>query len=153
MHLIDQFQRKHTNLRLSVTDRCNIRCFYCMPDENIRFRPRNELLTYEEIKRFVRVVSAVGVDKVRITGGEPLLRSDLAELIGQLRGIPAIRDIAVTTNGILLDKFAVALREAGVDRLNISLDTLDEAVFQENHPPRGTRPCAQRHRGGHGSGL
>ncbi len=131
MHLIDQFQRKHTNLRLSVTDRCNIRCFYCMPDENIRFRPRNELLTYEEIERFVRVVSAVGVDKVRITGGEPLLRSDLAELIGQLRGIPAIRDIAVTTNGILLDKFAVALREAGVDRLNISLDTLDEAVFQK----------------------
>lgn len=128
--LLDHFGRRHTNLRVSVTDRCNIRCFYCMPDENIQFQPRDEILTYEEIVRFVRVTSEAGVDRIRITGGEPLLRADLPELIRQLRANPRIRDIALTTNGMLLDKIAHTLRQAGLDRLNISLDTLNEATFQ-----------------------
>lgn len=128
--LVDQFGRIHSNLRISVTDRCNIRCFYCMPDEQIRFRPRAELLTFEEILRFVRVVSKAGVHKLRLTGGEPLLRADLATLIRGLREIDEVRDIALTTNAILLTEQASALRNAGVDRLNISLDTLNEATFQ-----------------------
>ncbi len=100
--ILDTFGRTHNNLRISVTDRCNIRCFYCMPDENIRFKPRDELLTFEEIVRFVRVTARMGVDKIRLTGGEPLVRSGLAELVRQLAGIDGIRDIALTTNGILL---------------------------------------------------
>ena len=128
--LTDRFARVHSNLRISVTDRCNIRCFYCMPDENIRFRPREEILTFEEIERFVSVVAGAGVNKLRITGGEPLLRTDLPMLIQRLRNIDGIQDIALTTNGILLDKSAEALKNAGLDRLNISLDTLNEETFE-----------------------
>lgn len=127
--LVDSFGRTHTNLRVSVTDRCNIRCFYCMP-EHVQFQPRSELLTYEEIERFVRAMARAGVDKIRITGGEPLMRSDLPELIRRFRTIAGIRDIALTTNGILLSDHAMALRKAGLDRLNISLDTLKEETFQ-----------------------
>ncbi len=129
--LIDALGRVHTNLRISVTDRCNIRCFYCMPEENVTFRPRNEILSFEEIVRFVRVVSRFGVNKVRITGGEPLVRAKLPRLIQQLRQIKGLRDIAMTTNGILLAEHAVALKAAGLDRLNVSLDTLDEDVFRK----------------------
>src|SRR5581483_9735782 len=96
--LTDSFGRIHTNLRISVTDRCNIRCFYCMPNENVRFKPRAEILTFEEIERFVRVVAALGVNKVRLTGGEPLVRSDLPRLVEKLSRIPGIHDIALTTN-------------------------------------------------------
>ena len=128
--LVDQFGRAHTNLRISVTDRCNIRCFYCMPDETIQFRPRAELLTFEEIGRFVGVLARVGVDKVRITGGEPLLRADLATLVQQLKAVNGIRDVAMTTNGMLLRDHVEALHAAGLDRLNISLDTLKESTFQ-----------------------
>ena len=99
--LIDTFGRIHTSLRISVTDRCNIRCFYCMP-ETVRFLPRAEILTYEEIERFVRVVAQMGVNKLRITGGEPLIRAQLPRLIEMLAAVPGIRDIALTTNGILL---------------------------------------------------
>src|SRR5256885_809051 len=95
--LIDGFGRVHTNLRISVTDRCNIRCFYCMPAENVRFMPRREILTFEEIERFVRVVAALGVDKLRLTGGEPLVRNDLHKLVEKLSGVSGIRDIALTT--------------------------------------------------------
>ena len=119
----------HTNLRVSVTDRCNIRCFYCMPDENIRFKPREELLTFEEVERFVRVAAAMGVNKIRLTGGEPLVRAGLPELIRQLVAIDGIDDVALTTNGILLAEQAKALHQAGLHRLNISLDTLDEETF------------------------
>src|SRR5262245_3484839 len=100
--LIDQLGRIHTNLRLSVTDRCNIRCFYCMPDENVRFKPRHELLSFEEIERFVRVAAELGVNKLRLTGGEPLVRADLPKLVARLATIDGIHDIALTTNGILL---------------------------------------------------
>src|SRR5205823_7537637 len=99
--LVDSLGRVHTNLRLSVTDRCNIRCFYCMPDENVRFLPRRDILMFEEIERFARVVARMGIDKLRLTGGEPLVRSELPKLVERLAMIPGIRDIALTTNGIL----------------------------------------------------
>ncbi len=127
--LIDAFGRVHTNLRVSVTDRCNIRCFYCMPTENVRFKPRHELLSFEEIERFVRVVAGMGVNKIRLTGGEPLVRHDLPVLVRKLAQIPGIRDIALTTNGILLAEQAQALKDAGLSRLNVSLDSLDRETF------------------------
>src|SRR6476660_285385 len=112
--LVDSFGRVHTNLRISVTDRCNIRCFYCMPAENVRFKPRRELLTFEEIGRFVRVAARLGVDKLRLTGGEPLVRHDLRVLVAELAAVKGIRDIALTTNGILLAEQAQALKDAGL---------------------------------------
>ena len=127
--LIDTFGRIHTNLRISVTDRCNIRCFYCMP-ETVRFLPRDEILTYEEIERLVRVLAQMGVNKLRVTGGEPLVRAELPRLIEMLAAVPCIRDIALTTNGILLPGQAQALKDAGLGRLNISLDGLSEQTFR-----------------------
>jgi len=127
--LVDGFGRVHTNLRISVTDRCNIRCFYCMPVENVRFKPRDELLTFEEIERFVRVVARMGVNKIRLTGGEPLVRHDLSVLVAKLAHIEGIRDIALTTNGILLAAQAQTLKDAGLRRLNISLDSLNRDTF------------------------
>src|SRR5688500_4144132 len=129
--LADSLGRIHTNLRLSVTDRCNIRCFYSMPDENVRFLPRREILTFEEIERFVRVVAAHGVTKLRLTGGEPLVRSGLPHLVERLAAIEGIRDIALTTNGILLEEQAQSLKEAGLTRINISLDALTEETFRK----------------------
>lgn len=128
--LMDSLGRVHTNLRISVTDRCNIRCFYCMPDENVRFKPRSEILSFEEIERFVRVVAPLGVRKLRLTGGEPLVRADMPGLIERLAKISGIDDIAMTTNGILLAEHAQALKSAGLDRLNISLDALNEVTFR-----------------------
>ena len=127
--LVDSLGRRHNNLRISVTDRCNIRCFYCMP-EQVQFLPRTELLTFEEIVRFVRVAASLGVNKLRLTGGEPLVRAHLSELIRQLARIPEIDDIALTTNGILLAEQAADLQQAGLQRLNISLDGLREETFQ-----------------------
>jgi cyclic pyranopterin phosphate synthase len=131
MPLTDSLGRVHTSLRISVTDRCNIRCFYCMPNENVRFRPRDEILTFEEITRFVRVVSQMGVRRLRLTGGEPLVRADLASLVGMLANLTGIEDLALTTNGILLEAQADGLRRAGLQRVNISLDTLSEVTFQK----------------------
>lgn len=130
-HLLhDGFGRRHNNLRISVTDRCNIRCFYCMPVENVQFKPRHELLTFEEITRFVRLVSRFGIDRLRLTGGEPLVRNNLTDLVRELAGIDGITDIAMTTNGVLLADHVKELKSAGLTRLNISLDTLREDVFQ-----------------------
>src|SRR5262245_59914230 len=126
--LVDSFGRRHNNLRISVTDRCNIRCVYCMP-EQVTFLPRAQLLTFEEIERFVRIVTSLGIDKVRLTGGEPLVRRDLPALIEKLAGIPGVKDIGLTTNGILLAPVAKTLRDAGLRRINISLDTMDPAKF------------------------
>lgn len=128
--LVDSLGRVHNNMRISVTDRCNIRCFYCMPMENVQFKPRAEILTFEEIVRFARVAASLGVNKLRITGGEPLVRADLPDLIGELASLPGIHDIAMTTNGILLADQADALKQAGLKRLNISLDGLREETFQ-----------------------
>jgi len=128
--LIDSFGRVHNNLRISVTDRCNIRCVYCMP-ETVVFLPRQSLLSFEELERFVRVAVPLGITKIRLTGGEPLVRRDLPLLVEKIAAIPGIDDVGLTTNGILLAPMARALRAAGLRRINISLDTLDPAKFQE----------------------
>lgn len=127
--LVDRFGRRHTNLRISVTDRCNIRCTYCMP-ENVEFLPKGHLLTFEEITRFASVAAGLGIEKIRLTGGEPLVRRDLHKLVAMLVAIPGIRDVALTTNGVLLRNQAQQLYDAGLRRLNISLDTLDRAQFK-----------------------
>ncbi len=127
--ILDRFGRRHSNLRISVTDRCNIRCIYCMPAESVQFQPREELLRFEEISRFVRAVAPLGINKLRITGGEPLVRSGLDQLIAQLATIPGIDDIGMTTNGMLLADHAEKLQAAGLQRLNISLDCLDDETF------------------------
>jgi cyclic pyranopterin phosphate synthase len=131
MNLIDTFGRIHDNLRVSVTDRCNIRCFYCMPETDVKFQAREQLLTFEEIERFVSVAAKLGIRKIRLTGGEPLLRRDLPELVRKLARIEGIEDIGLTTNGVLLAQHADALYEAGLRRLNIHLDTLDAERFQK----------------------
>ncbi len=128
--LVDRFGRVHDDLRVSVTDRCNLRCTYCMPEE-VEFRPQSELLTFEEITRFVTVAAGLGVTKVRLTGGEPLLRRDLPELVRQVAAVPGVRDVGLTTNGLLLDRLAHPLRAAGLKRVNVSLDTLDPGRFRE----------------------
>lgn len=128
--LVDRFGRKHSDLRISVTDRCNIRCFYCMPNENVKFQPRAELLTFEEITRFVQVVAKQGINKIRLTGGEPLVRADLPELVGMLSKIESITDIAMTTNAVLLAPVAAELKQAGLHRLNVSLDAVDRETFE-----------------------
>ncbi len=127
--LLDTFGRLHDNLRISVTDRCNIRCFYCMPEEDVKYAPREEILSFEEIERVARVAVSMGVTKIRVTGGEPLVRKDLPVLIGKLCAIPGVRDVALTTNGVLLARHAQALYDAGLRRLNVHLDTLDRERF------------------------
>ena len=128
--LKDSFGRAHNNLRVSVTDRCNLRCTYCMP-EDVVFRDKSELLTFEEIAQFVRVAAGLGIDKVRLTGGEPLMRRGLPDLVRMVVGIPGIKDVGMTTNGLLLARQALELYEAGLRRLNVSLDTLDPGRFRE----------------------
>ena len=127
--LVDSFGRVHDNLRISVTDRCNVRCFYCMPEDGVKFMAREEILSFEEIERFARIAAGLGITKLRITGGEPLVRKDLPVLIQKLAQIPGIRDIAMTTNGVLLEKYAERLYAAGLRRLNVHLDTLDRERF------------------------
>jgi len=128
--LIDSFARIHTSLRISVTDRCNIRCFYCMPIENVQFQRREQLLSFEEIHRFARVASRMGVSKLRLTGGEPLVRSELSSLVRMLVNLDGIEEVALTTNAILLADYAAALKSAGLHRLNISLDAVSDKKFQ-----------------------
>ncbi len=123
--LIDAFGRRIDYLRISVTDRCNLRCAYCMPESGIVTRPHDELLRFEEIARVVRVCASLGIAKIRLTGGEPLVRKDIADLIELLARIDGISDISMTTNGVLLKEHAAQLKHAGLKRVNISLDTLD----------------------------
>ena len=127
---IDVFGRPLRNLRVSVTDRCNLRCQYCMPEDEYVWLPREQLLTFEEIRDLVGIFTELGVDKVRLTGGEPLLRRDLPVLVRLLAGNPQIKDLAMTTNGVLLTQQAQALREAGLHRLTVSLDTLRPDRFR-----------------------
>ena len=131
----DKFGRPIRDLRISVTDRCNFRCSYCMPKEifgdDFEFMHKDELLTFEEVERVARIYADLGVKKLRITGGEPLLRKDLHELIAMLDAIPGIEDIGMTTNGLLLKKHGQKLYDAGLKRLNISLDAIDDQLFGE----------------------
>ncbi len=132
--VLDTFRRPLRDLRVSVTDRCNFRCTYCMPKEvfgrDFAFLPPAQLLTFEEITRLARVFTDLGVEKIRLTGGEPLVRRDLETLIAMLAALPGLRDLTLTTNGSLLAKKAQALKDAGLDRVTVSLDSLDDAVFQ-----------------------
>ncbi len=127
--MFDRFQRKITYLRVSVTDRCNLRCVYCMPEAGVAHKRRADLLSYEEIEAVTRAAVELGVSKVRITGGEPLVRKGILSLVARLAVIPGIADFALTTNGVRLPRLASALREAGLHRVNISLDTLDPERF------------------------
>lgn len=138
----DRLARPLRDLRLSVLDRCNLRCSYCMPEESLQgqgaFLSREDLLTDDELLRLVRVFTALGVDKIRLTGGEPLLRPHLDELVARIAAEPGVRDLALTTNGILLPRQAKALREAGLGRITISLDSLDDDVFRAMSGGRGS---------------
>jgi cyclic pyranopterin phosphate synthase len=129
--LIDRFGRKINYLRVSITDRCNMRCIYCMPPEGILHRPHDQILSFEEIHRIVNVAVRLGISKVRITGGEPLVRKGIALLIKNLRRINGLNEIALTTNGAHLKEYAFSLKEAGLDRVNISLDSLVPEKFLE----------------------
>ena len=128
--LEDNFGRQHTYLRISVTDRCNYRCVYCMPSEGLNWVPREDILTYEEIGRIVEVMADMGIQKVRISGGEPTLRSDLITLVEHIRRVPGIQDIAMTTNGHTLAKLAPDLARAGLNRINVSIDAMDPDLFR-----------------------
>ena len=129
----DTLGRPIHDLRISVTDRCNFRCVYCMPravfGRDHAFLPRAELLTFEEIARLVRIFTRLGVEKVRLTGGEPLVRRELATLVGMLSAIPGVSDLTLTTNGVLLPEYATELRDAGLHRVTVSLDADDDATF------------------------
>ena len=130
MPIVDRFGRPLRSLRISVTDRCNLRCQYCMPEQDYVWLPRESLLTFEETAAIVDAFTPLGVNRVRITGGEPLLRRDLPVLIESLAARPALDDLALTTNGVLLASYASALRSAGLHRITVSLDTLDPERFQ-----------------------
>ena len=127
--MIDRCGRKIDYLRISVTDRCNLRCIYCMPEDGIRLTEREKILQEPEILRICRVMSELGITKIKITGGEPLVRKGVDQLVAGLKAIPGIRKVTMTTNGILLAQQLPALLEAGLDSVNISLDTLDPALF------------------------
>lgn len=129
--MFDQFKRKINYLRISVTDRCNLRCSYCMPDGIKQILKHEDILTYEEILEFTRIAISVGIDKVRVTGGEPLVRKGVVNFIGELARLEGLRDISITTNGILLTQFAEALYEAGLRRINVSLDTVNPDRYRE----------------------
>jgi len=129
--IVDAYGRAFTYLRVSVTDLCNLRCVYCMPEEGVPWVPREEVLSFEEIVTVVEAAAACGVYKVRLTGGEPLMRRDIEKLVALVARIPGIRDLALTTNGVRLGSYAKALAEAGLKRINISLDTTDAAKFKQ----------------------
>jgi GTP 3',8-cyclase len=129
--LRDSWGREIRSLRVSVTDKCNFRCRYCMPAEGLEWLERDELLSFEEIERLVALLARMGVDEIRLTGGEPLVRRDLPVLVGLLARTPGVRDLSLTTNGVLLDRLAAPLVEAGLRRVNVSLDSLSHVRFAE----------------------
>jgi GTP 3',8-cyclase len=128
--MYDSFKRKINYLRISVTDRCNLRCKYCMPEDGVKLLQHNDILSFEEIVDVTRIAVNMGIDKVRITGGEPLVRKGIVDLIGMLKTIEGINDLSLTTNGQLLEVFAKPLADAGLQRINISLDTVDPDYYK-----------------------
>ncbi len=131
MILLDGQGRKHDYLRISVTDRCNLRCIYCMGDDGIEQTSHDQILSYEDILKVVSAAAELGISKIRITGGEPLVRKDLVDLIKMIAAVPGIKDLAMTTNGTLLPRYIEALKKAGLNRVNISLDTLNADKYQK----------------------
>jgi GTP 3',8-cyclase len=129
--LVDSWGREIRSVRVSVTDKCNFRCRYCMPAEGLEWLPQTEVLSFEEVERLVRLLAAMGVDEVRLTGGEPLVRRDLPVLVEKLARIDGVRDLSLTTNGVLLDRLAGPLVAAGLRRINVSLDSLSHVRFAE----------------------
>jgi cyclic pyranopterin phosphate synthase len=129
--MFDRFNRRINYLRISVTDRCNLRCVWCMPEEGVELVPHDQVLSFEEIAEVARTAVEMGVDKVRLTGGEPLIRRDVVKLVAMLAKIEGISDLAMTTNGILLQALAGQLKEAGLMRVNVSLDALDPDRYRE----------------------
>jgi cyclic pyranopterin phosphate synthase len=129
--LVDSYERRIKSLRISITDKCNFRCVYCMPAEGLPWLPRAEILSYEEITRLTRILAGIGVSQIRLTGGEPLVRRDVTELVRMLRGIDGLESLSLTTNGVLLGKLAGPLAEAGLTRINVSLDSLVRERFAE----------------------
>ena len=129
--LVDSYGRHIKNLRISITDKCNFRCVYCMPAEGLPWLPRADILSYEEIARLARVMVGLGVEQIRLTGGEPLVRRDVPELVRMLGAIPGLRSLSLTTNGVLLGRLAGPLAEAGLTRINVSLDSLARERFAE----------------------
>lgn len=141
-HVLDTFERPLRDLRISVTDRCNFRCTYCMPaeifHERFKFMPHEQILSFEEITRLTQLITGMGAVKLRLTGGEPLVRQDIDKLVNMLAEIEGVEDLAMTTNAYLLPKFAGKLKEAGLQRLTISLDSLDETVFHQMNGQRAS---------------
>lgn len=129
--MLDKFNREISYLRISVTDRCNLRCIYCMPEEGMQLKQHREILRYEQIEQVVREAAGLGINKVRLTGGEPLVKKDIEFLIERLAGIEGIKELCLTTNGVLLVQKAKILRQAGLTSLNISLDTLQPEKYRE----------------------
>jgi GTP 3',8-cyclase len=125
----DSFDRNITYLRISVTDRCNLRCTYCMPEEGVECLSHSDLLSFEEIADFVKCAVSMGINKVRLTGGEPLVRKGIIDLVRMIRDIEGVKDLSMTTNAVLLKQFAKSLKDAGLMRLNVSLDTIDREKF------------------------
>src|SRR5574340_64655 len=120
--LVDSYGRRIKSMRISITDKCNFRCTYCMPAEGLPWLKKAEILSYEEIERIARIAVQIGIEQIRLTGGEPLVRRDMPELIRQLRHIDGLRSLSLTTNGVLLKQMAGMLAEAGLQRINVSLD-------------------------------
>ncbi len=137
MSLVDAHGRKINYLRLSVTDRCNLRCTYCMPAAGVAKLACDQVLRYEELLAVARAAVHVGIEKIRVTGGEPLVRKGLPAFLEQLAKLPGLRELVLTTNGVLLPELAQTLKDAGVQRLNISLDSLQPETFARDHPRRG----------------
>src|SRR5690348_2762178 len=129
--LVDSYGRRIKNMRISITDKCNFRCTYCMPAEGLPWLKKAEILTYEEITRISRIAVSIGIEQIRLTGGEPLVRRDVPELVRQLRQIEGLHSLSLTTNGVLLKQQAKALAEAGLTRINVSLDSLDREKFRK----------------------
>jgi cyclic pyranopterin phosphate synthase len=127
----DSHGRRIDYLRISLTDRCNLRCVYCMPEEGVEWKPHADILSFEEIERFTRIAAEQGIGKIRLTGGEPLVRHGVPDLVRALLAMPGLQSVALTTNGILLPRYAEELRNAGLSRVNISLDSLDPEVYAQ----------------------
>lgn len=129
--LYDNHHRPVNYLRLAVTDRCNLRCFYCMPEEGIQYLPKNELMTYEEMLRIMQVMVGMGIEKLRITGGEPFIRRDMMDLLGEMSRLEGLRQIHITTNGVVTAPLVPELKRMGISSINLSLDTLDRTLFHQ----------------------
>lgn len=129
--MFDRFNRRIDYLRISVTDRCNLRCTYCMPEQGVASKKHSDILSYEQIIAVVRAAAALGIKKIRLTGGEPLVRKGILYLVEELKKLPGVEELTLTTNGVLLEKMALPLKQTGIDRINISLDTLDPGKYKK----------------------